>query len=337
MLSITHNKSNSLGDFTGTVTVFNSSGGSSTVAATDLVRPSDWNSNHVFAPRPAFFEPFIPANTNSTLSTAGAGTWSLDPFFLAHGLNSGQINLFYADAAGFLNGAVYSSASTGSISRYQTLNTQLAIYSVGSSDSYSLIQTVWTKEVSVLATWVRAVSNSVIGGTTTGVSVSNAVTFSFPSQFDSAGGMTYGTVGASGTTLGSTSTVASTFANNIITGAVATVSGNKLLPVPFNTTLSPGEYYLGIMTSSSSSSTGTNYSTGTMFSTQSLLGMLQFNDAGYKRLGASSASNSSTAILPFHGTVATTSTSPVGTLRTSDMQQYATDRRLVWNYLQSNY
>ncbi len=45
-MGITHLKSNTIADFTGTVTVFNNSGGTTTAAASDLVRPSDWNSAH---------------------------------------------------------------------------------------------------------------------------------------------------------------------------------------------------------------------------------------------------------------------------------------------------
>lgn len=47
-MPIVHIKSNTVADFTGTVTVGNSAGQSTTVAATDLVRPSDWNSAHSF-------------------------------------------------------------------------------------------------------------------------------------------------------------------------------------------------------------------------------------------------------------------------------------------------
>lgn len=48
MAALSHVKSDTIGDFTGTVTVFNSQGSTATVAATDLVRPSDWNSAHNF-------------------------------------------------------------------------------------------------------------------------------------------------------------------------------------------------------------------------------------------------------------------------------------------------
>lgn len=45
-MSVTHVKSVTIGDFTGTVTVYGSTGGTETIAATNLVRPSDWNSGH---------------------------------------------------------------------------------------------------------------------------------------------------------------------------------------------------------------------------------------------------------------------------------------------------
>lgn len=43
-----HAKSNTVADYTGTVTGYNSQGSTTTYAATDMVRPVDWNSTHVF-------------------------------------------------------------------------------------------------------------------------------------------------------------------------------------------------------------------------------------------------------------------------------------------------
>lgn len=45
-MSIIHAYSNTAGDFTGTITGFNSQASTTTIAATDLVRPVDWNSGH---------------------------------------------------------------------------------------------------------------------------------------------------------------------------------------------------------------------------------------------------------------------------------------------------
>ena len=47
-MAVSHVKSNTIGDFTGTVTVLNSQGSTTTAAATNLVRPGDWNSAHNF-------------------------------------------------------------------------------------------------------------------------------------------------------------------------------------------------------------------------------------------------------------------------------------------------
>lgn len=48
MAAVSHSKSDTVADFTGTVTVNNSQGSTQTIAATDLVRPVDWNSAHNF-------------------------------------------------------------------------------------------------------------------------------------------------------------------------------------------------------------------------------------------------------------------------------------------------
>jgi len=45
-MAVSHIKSDTIADFTGTFTGFNSQGSTTTIAATDLVRPSDWNSVH---------------------------------------------------------------------------------------------------------------------------------------------------------------------------------------------------------------------------------------------------------------------------------------------------
>lgn len=339
-LTAQHAKNLTIGVMTGTITVFNSLGATTTDLATNLVRPDDWNSAHNVTLSVAesemftngFFEPFNPAQTNSTLSTVGVGTWYLDQFVLPAQIGSGQINLFGADAAGFLNGAVISAASTGSVTLYQTMSTKLAIYQRGSSDSSSRLDTVWTGGIEMRATWERRIGTTA----TSALTVSNYLSLSFPAQYDASGGVTYSTTAQSGTLSVGASTMVSTSMNTLITGAVAYVSGSKMLPVGFNTQLPAGDYRFAMMISSSSSSTGTNYSTGTMWSTQSVLGQLEIVTNAYKRVGLS-VSNASTAAVPYHGSVATTSTSPISPLRTSDMRNFATAHRRVWNYLQSSY
>ena len=175
-ITVTHAKSDTIANYTGTITQFNSTGGTVTVAATDFVRPIDWNSAHAGTLQSRdpeigvaihlrhwiddatdtsgitagiqsvpFYEPFFGQNTNSTLSTQGAGTWYLDPLNLPYCLGSGQLNILAADAAGFKNGAVYTTATTATITRNQTLQTVLALWKVGTGANITRIESIWSQ------------------------------------------------------------------------------------------------------------------------------------------------------------------------------------------------
>lgn len=362
-LTITHAKSNTIGDFTGTVTVFNSAGTTTTAVATDLVRPVDWNSAHQvtfqltgseiaslfsfgnglsstagadgisagFANNP-YFEPFALPNTNSTLSAPGIGTWYLDGPYVNHGgFASGQINCLVSNAAGFLGGTTFSSASTGSMTKSQTFYHNLAAYSYGTGANSSRLETAWTARITLGATQSMGVSSS---GTTTGVLVTNALTLNFPAQFNISGGVTYSSTAVSGTASTTASTAASSFADSLITGAVAFVSGARMDILPLASTMADGVFWLAHQFSSSSTSAGTNYTQGTMFQTHSRLGLLENAIGAHKRLGVS-VSNSTSAPKPFHGFFATTSTAAPSPINTSDMR--ATTGLMYWNYNRTTY
>src|SRR5215475_14248811 len=64
-MAVSHVKSNTVADWTGTVTVFNSQGSTTSVAATNIVRPSDWDSAH---------NQFYTLTGNTTLSSTASGT-----------------------------------------------------------------------------------------------------------------------------------------------------------------------------------------------------------------------------------------------------------------------
>ena len=64
-MAVSHIKSDTIADFTGTVTGFNSQGSTITIAATDLVRPVDWNSAHN-----QFYS--LTGNTNGNSTASGS-------------------------------------------------------------------------------------------------------------------------------------------------------------------------------------------------------------------------------------------------------------------------
>ena len=64
-MAVSHIKSDTIADFTGTFTGFNSQGSTTTIAATDVVRPSDWNSAH---------NQFYTLTGNTTGNSTASGT-----------------------------------------------------------------------------------------------------------------------------------------------------------------------------------------------------------------------------------------------------------------------
>lgn len=78
-MPITHAKSNIIGDWNGTVTLGNSTGGTTTAAASDLVRPSDWNSGHVVNLSAFELTPVLNVGAGLTSTTAAGGTPPIPP------------------------------------------------------------------------------------------------------------------------------------------------------------------------------------------------------------------------------------------------------------------
>ena len=358
-MPITHAKSNIVGDWNGTVTVANSSGGTTTMAGSDLVRPSDWNSAHVInlvgseiqpaiilgqglssstdasdmtiaLNTEAIYEPFPLHNTNSTLSAPGIGTWYIDgPYVFRKPYPTGQFCVLNANAAGFVGGAVYSAAVTGSVTKYQTLWQGFALYKQNSANTAQLTLHA-SNAVSYLATENFAVSSTASDQ----VAVTHALTISIPTQFDTAGAVTYATFSTSGSISVQSTTMVSTSPNTLISAVNNYVSGSRMDIIPWATSVPPDNYWIGHMWSSTSSTTGTGYGAGTLFSTQSRLGLLENNLVAFKRPGAST-SNATTNVQPFHGYLATTTSAATANIGTGDVRQ--TTGRAYWLYMQSTF
>jgi len=356
-ITISQVKSNAAADYTGLVTLNNQSGGTTTAQGTDLIRPSDWNSAHTYtiglsaseiasifaagsglssttaaggitfgAATSAYFEPFPLPNTNSTLSAPVNGSLYIDgPYEIPNGLGKGVLNVLVSNAAGYLNGSVLQAAVTGSVTAYQTFYDWLALYSQGAGANTTRLESVWTGCASILATWTIGVTST----SSNQIRVSNQLSLSFPSQFDSTGGQTYGTTSQSKSLSSQVSTWASTTINSFISTAAAYVSGARMDIIALSNTIAPGIYWLGHLLHSTSSTTGTGYGAMTAIQAHSRLGLLENLVNAYRRQG-SSASNSSTNMQPFHGYFATTSTAPVGTINTSDIR--GTTGRIYWNF-----
>jgi hypothetical protein len=172
-VAISHIKSNIIPDFTGTVTVFDQSTGTLTKAASDLVRPSDWNSVH---------------NEYMTISgnTAGASTLSGSNLVFQGGNNvtlsaNGQTLIFSAGAGG--GGGVGISAGT------QSVSTGTVVFSNSNGISFGM-----SGSNTVTASYTVPADQTGISG----IQVSDTTYTSGTITFQNANGISFGSSGANG-------------------------------------------------------------------------------------------------------------------------------------------
>jgi hypothetical protein len=370
-LTISHVKSNTIADWAGTVTVANSTGGSSTVAASNLVRPSDWNSAHATAlsltgaevaslfnfgnglssttdasgitagiSNASFFEPFAMPNTNSTLSTLAVGSWYFEPVILPFGLASGRINLFRTNNSQFdLMGTTITNA-TASLSAIASFRDCIAFYKRGTGANTTRLESVWTGENALSYSKSLQFSTQATNASTQRLTANE--TYGFISQINTAGATTSGTYTVTGSTLQaasvmSTATMNSAWQSSSGSSNNAFFTGSACIPIPFNTSLPPGQYWLGHMftTHSSATTAGVNMSLGyTLFNTSSVafIHLLENTLTAFKQVGLSTVGNSSSCPVPFHGVLLTTTSNATSNVATANLA--AGSARIYWNYIQ---
>jgi len=263
--ALSHVKSNTIADFTGTFTGFNSQGSTTTIAATDIVRPSDWNSAH---------------NAFLTLSgnTGGTSTMSGTNMVLAGGIG---IILSNATAAGAATISIALSdivtglplnypASTGTHTRGAMgtssaslflypfyLDNYVAFNAIRMLQSASFVSSTVSGQQTISSSW--------------GLYTNNASTLSLMSSFSLSQAMTNTSVSGTVSFASSTGTNGYTYGTSTFS---TTAQGQSLFGTAFPrivdlvltewnvTTFSPGLYWLGLLQRQSTSSAAVGFSTG---------------------------------------------------------------------------
>lgn len=230
MSAISHQKSLTMADFTGTVTVFNSQASTVTIAATDLVRPSDFNSVHNF---------FITISGN----TAGSSTASGTNLVLAGG---SFITLSMNTAAGAATISVSALPDAGYMSRYTDFGFDGNTTTIGTVTkalfrAFALLEPVsFTRvDIPVFASPANSAASNTAGAQISSALVlytRNASTLS--------------------PIVGITSQTTHTWASN--SANWSSLTGGKYLSFNVATALVPGEYFVGWQISTSTFSSGAN-------------------------------------------------------------------------------
>lgn len=277
-MAVSHIFSNAVADWTGTVTVFNSQGSTTSAVATNIVRPSDWNSAH---------NQFYTLTGNTLLNTTASGT------NVVWGASGAGISIVGSTGSIIISSPGYVSSYEnmpllGSSTGQQTLNGASISHCVAFnifqpiSASFLRIPVLMTTNSTTLATTAATLSASVqIGSTWNAVVYSLGTGASSRSLISVASGsngwtlMNSISVAVNGTQYsvtqafsanaegaGTTRTTQYSISNtnySLSTNTIATEwSTARWLDVHFANSLSAGPYWLvfGYSTSSAANSTG---------------------------------------------------------------------------------
>lgn len=251
-MGIIHIKSATVADMTGTVTVGNSAGATTTIAATDLVRPSDWNSAH---------SALITLSGNTSVNSTAGGT-------NLHFQGDGNITLAGSTGTLVISGPAWKTYD----------QTQFGHFGPAAQSSFSLPNNSVFIAAEQLSAYVSATAIRV------------PVTFSFSTLASSSGQRGYTMDFGIYTRHATNSTVLTlmystsyTMAHSVSSNASAAFSyitaiqnstsynsqttssaginistllhGPRELIMPFSTMLSPGEYWYALRASSSTAGT----------------------------------------------------------------------------------
>lgn len=280
-MAISHVFTNAIGDFTGTITGFNSQASTTTIAATNIVRPSDWNSAHY---------QYYTLSGNTTNASTASGT---NVVFSAAGnitlagstgtivISGGQIISSYENVVPFVS-AIARAMGGNSISEavafilpepISASFLRLPVLMTTNSTTYATTAASLSASAAIYSTW-----NAVVYSLGTG-----ANSQSLQSVASGSGGFTFMnsiSVAANGTQYsvtqafsaqanggGTTRTTQYSISNtnySFTTNQIATAfSSARMLDIPFANSLREGPYWLvfGLSTSSATNSSGISLAT----------------------------------------------------------------------------
>ena len=260
-MAVSHVKSNTIGNFTGTVTVMNSAGSTVTANATDLVRPTDWNSVH---------NQFLTVTGNNTFSnTTASGT-----------------NLVYSGAGNFSIGGssdtvIYSGPQFGSL------------YRNAGGDFVTTVGTAFASSVVSIQPFIIpydvAASNVIVYVSQSVASAANTSSAYF--NLSMSGGVYSMATGTAGSAV-SVATFTNTYTASFNSNTTASVGGVQYYTASFATkTLTAGVYYFALQCSTANAATNTSTATTALGASMTMLLARNIGSAFFNARAGGGAAN----------------------------------------------
>ncbi len=249
-MAISHIKSVTVADFTGTVTVFNSAGATTTANATDLVRPADWNSIH---------NQYYSLGGNTSLSSTASGS---NVVYAASGalslIGSGASVVWSAPMGSTMELVPVYGAATGSVALGNASSAPMSIWPfiVPTAMSAGILDMIYSASFVTLGTSSGRQTMGIRAGVysrATGTNSTNLTLMtSWSVEYQVTGNNSSYTISQptatnyAGYTLSTTASAGSNISSQY--------TGLKKIQFPISSFLPPGQYWLGLMGTNSTSS-----------------------------------------------------------------------------------
>lgn len=277
------------------------------------------------------FEPYPLFNALSTTFAPGIGSLYFQPFVLPAYMSGGRLNRLtaFGSTASILreSSANFNSNSTGSRSVAFQYSNKVALYSLGAGTQSTRLESAWS---SMFSLELRH-SVSVNSGAGPQLSVTVGGTMSYIASIDAAGGATTASTTYSGTLTSVSSALATSAISSILSSLRAGLSSQILMPVPLNTAVTPGAYWLAEMWSTASTTAGTSFDVLSVVNRVAIAGNL---NTAYRNWGNTVATSGS-QVFPGQGVYSAASAAFPATVAFSDVRTAAGQPALYFNIVNS--
>jgi hypothetical protein len=305
---------------------------SSLVGVGGLVVSTNGSTISVSGPTLTNYEP--QAIVNTATFGPGQNTWYLEPFEIPGNISGGRINQVYSfssssgTAGNFVltGSASYGTGTSGSIGNGYTFIKNLALYSLDVGTNSTRLASFWSNSMSFALS--RTMSISQAGGTA--ISLSLGISMSYVVSVGTNGSYTTTQLTSTKTTSTASSVMNTTAVSSFYSSFynMLNLPGGLIIPVGFNTTIQPGNYWLALMQSTTSATSGTNLG---LFVTSNMINFTLPTISSYRVWGQTTSVNS--ALAAGAGSFSATSASPPTTINFTAVNTLAT--RQYFHFLNS--
>ncbi len=284
-----------------------------------------------------YLEPYPQTNTAGLAPVAGS--WYLAPFVAPNSMSGGRINFLQVNTttAGLFRDATANFVSNGTGGKNQsgTFSLGAALFSQGIGGNSTRLESFWSNTFSWGWSHRLLVSQSAAASN---VSISVSQSISYISEIGSNGAYTLNQFASASNSSGTNTSAASQNLDSVGVSLRNMLNNSVMIPVGFNTTISAGNYWLGVAwsstTASATSQTSYTAASALWYSQLSIVGIsrLELNSL-YRNWGSTATTARSQFVPSGVYTAAANMTPPTFIALSSDISSMASQWVPYFNFI----